>query len=107
MTSDNDAGAPRRTADDDRPFFTPLPEMRRAYLAARQAELDILLSLARENVWKEVVTVAQHVRGSGAMYGFDGVGLAAENLSRAIQNGDQKCMDYMHAYAGAVNAAYI
>ncbi|MDR0363029.1 MAG: hypothetical protein LBJ46_10165 [Planctomycetota bacterium] len=99
--------AARPTDNPGKPFFYPSREMRAGYLDSRKNELDVLLAFAKGNVWKEVVVVANHVRGTGAMYGFENIGNAAEGLSKAIQNGDPKCLDFVHAYAGAVNVAYV
>ncbi len=90
-----------------RPLYTPPKELREAYLASRRSELEALVSMARENEWKYVVTTAHHVRGTGAMYGFANIGTAAENLCKAIQNGDPNCRELLEKYVNAVNEAYV
>lgn len=91
----------------DPPTFMPPPEMRAGYLERRKAELDTLLDHARASEWKPVVAVANHVRGSGAMYGFKNIGEAAENLVRAVQNGDAKSLDFLETYVKTVSESYI
>jgi hypothetical protein len=91
----------------DPPTFSPPPEMRARYLEKRKAELDDLIDHARNGEWKPVMTVAGHVRGTGAMYGFENIGTAAENLVKAVQNGDAKSIEFMEKYAEAVNASYV
>lgn len=85
----------------------PSPEMRAAYLERHKAELDSLLEKARAGEWKQVYSAANHVRGSGAMYGFKSIGEAAENLSKAIQNGETNCLELMETYAKVVAESYV
>lgn len=88
------------------PTFSPPREMREEYLAARKNELDVLLFQAQENDWRTVMLTINHVRGSGAMYGFEAAGNAAEEVSKAVQNGDAKLSRAaMEAYADAVRNA--
>lgn len=91
----------------DPPTFSPSQEMRAAYLERRKGELDALLDHARAGEWKPVMTVANHVRGTGGMYGFGEVGKAAAELVRAVQNGDAQSLEFMQTYADAVSAAYV
>ncbi len=91
----------------DPPTFTPTQEMRANYLASRKAEVEDLLDHARNGEWKPVMTQMNHVRGTGAMFGFENIGLAAENLVKAVQNGDAKSLEFMVTYAEAVNASYV
>lgn len=91
----------------DPPTFSPPHDMRAAYLERRKAELETLLDHARAAEWKPVVAAANHVRGSGAMYGFKNIGDAAESLVRAVQNGDAKSLDFMEAYAKTVSDSYV
>ncbi|MDR1613458.1 MAG: hypothetical protein LBT97_11860 [Planctomycetota bacterium] len=99
--------AMRQVENAGRTFFHPSREMRQSYLDARKGELEAFLAFAKGNVWKEVIVAANHVRGTGAMYGFVNIGDAAEDLAKAIQNGDPKCLDLAFAYADAVSAAYV
>lgn len=91
----------------DPPTFSPPSEMRKSYLNRRLAELDMLLDSARAGDWKPVASMGNHVRGTGAMYGFKNVGDAAEDLTRAIQNGASDCLDYLEKYATAVRESYV
>ncbi len=91
----------------DPPTFSPPPEMRAAYLERRREELESLLDHAGAGEWKPVMTVANHVRGTGAMYGFGDIGKAAEGLVRAVQQGDAKSLEFMNRYAKAVGEAYV
>lgn len=91
----------------DRPTFSPPPDMRGEYLERRKSEIDGMFDNARNGEWKPVLAIANHVRGSGAMYGFPNLGSAAEALSRAIQNGDEKSIDHLAEYAGVVKESYI
>lgn len=91
----------------DPPTFSPPPDMRRNYLDARKSEIEAMFDTARMGVWKPVVTIVNHIRGTGKMYGFPAIGDAAESLAKAIQNGDMKCMDYLQAYAKAVDEAVV
>ncbi len=86
----------------DPPTFSPTQEMREGYLEKRKGELDTLLFQARENEWRSVIVVVNHVRGSGAMYGFGAIGNAAGEVVKAIQNGDKKCGELLDAYAETV-----
>ncbi len=89
----------------DPPTFSPPQEMRGAYLGRRKAEIDTLMDHARADEWKPVMTVVNHIRGTGAMYGFDGIGDAAANVVRAVQNGDANSLTVMEEYARIVNDA--
>ncbi len=89
------------------PTFSPPPEMRAAYLDRRRREIDSLMDHARAGEWKPVMAAANHVRGTGAMYGFIAIGGAAEELVKAVQNGDAKSLEYMTNYANAVGEAYV
>ena len=91
----------------DPPSFVPPPEMRRDYLELRKAELESMFDGAANSEWKPVNIIANHVRGTGEMYGFPNIGAAAENLARAIQNGDAACMDFLNKYATAVNESFV
>lgn len=79
--------------------------MRECYLVQRRAELEAMFDSAKVGVWKPVINIANHVRGTGSMYDFATIGTAAENLAKAIQNGDMKCTEYLEAYAKAVGDA--
>lgn len=86
------------------PTFSPPKEMRGEYLGKRKRELDAVLFQAGENDWKSVMIIINHVRGSGAMYGFDALGNAAEEVAKAVQNGEKdKSLELLRAYADAVN----
>lgn len=89
------------------PTFSPPPEMRAAYLERHKSELETLLDHANANEWKPVIAVANHVRGSGEIYGFKNIGDAAENLFRAIQNGDVNSIRFLEAYAKVVSESYV
>lgn len=89
------------------PTFSPPPEMRERYLSTRRAEIEDMLDHARNGEWKPVMVVANHVRGTGGMFGFDDMGAAAENLVKAVQNGDAKSFEFMEKYAEAVNASHV
>lgn len=89
----------------DPPTFSPPPEMRSSYVKMRCSELEAMEDTARNGVWKPVDLIANHVRGTAAMYGFAGIGEAAENLAKAIQNGDPKCLDYLQVYVDTVRKA--
>ena len=91
----------------DPPTFSPPPEMRTRYLDSRKAELEDLIDHARNGEWKPVMNTVGHVRGTGAMFGFENIGTAAENLVRAVQNGDAKSLEFMEKYAEAVRASYV
>ena len=91
----------------DPPTFSPSAEMRRDYLKRRMAELEAMLDSAKSGEWKPVVNVANHVRGTGAMYGFGNIGLAAENLVKAVQNGEPKSLEFMDVYAQVVRESYV
>ena len=91
----------------DPPTFSPPPEMRANYLGSRKAEIEDMLDHARNGEWKPVMNIANHVRGTGAMFGFENIGDAAENLVKAVQNGDAKSLEFMVKYAEAVGAAYV
>ena len=91
----------------DPPTFAPPPDMREGYLERRKAELEEMLDNARAGEWKPVVSIANHVRGTGAMYGFLNIGLAAENLVKAVQNGDAKSLQFMEDYARVVDESYV
>ncbi len=88
----------------DPPTFSPPEEMRTGYLGKRKHELDAILFQAKENDWKSVMVTINHVRGSGAMYGFEAIGGAADDVAKAVQNGEKdKSLELLHAYADAVN----
>ncbi len=87
------------------PAFSPTREMRGEYLGKRKNEIDTLLFQAKENDWKGVILVLNHIRGSGAMYGFEAIGNAADDVVRAVQNGKTECRDLLRIYAGTVAAA--
>lgn len=89
------------------PTFSPPPEMRAAYLEQRKTELESLLDHAQASEWKPVIAVANHVRGSGEMYGFKNIGEAAESLFRAIQNGDANSLGFLKTYATTVSESYV
>lgn len=91
----------------DPPAFSPPPEMRQGYLAKRNAALENLLDSVREGGWKTVYAEVNHVRGTGAMYGFPNMGAAAEALFKAIQKGDAKCRDYLNEYVETVRNSYV
>ncbi len=86
----------------DPPTYSPPPEMRGAYLGRRKAELDALMDHARAGEWKPVMTVVNHVRGTGAMYGFFEIGDAAAGVVRAVQNGEANSLTVMEEYARIV-----
>lgn len=89
------------------PTFSPPPEMRRQYLGRLQAQTSGMIGCGKVEDWKPVATIVNHVRGTGAMYGFTNIGNAAETLARAIQNGDSKRYQLLEAYANTVNQSYV
>lgn len=102
----------RRSRDTTRvvletPTFSPPPGMRAEYLEKRRNELGELLFQAGENDWKPVSVAINHVRGSGAMFGFPEIGAAAEAVVHAVQNGDAKAAELLQAYADAVGGASV
>lgn len=105
QSDDNNGYASRLLSS--RPVFTLPSDMRQGYLSRRRGELEALTSSAKGNEWKYVIKLAQHVRGTGRMYGFDNIGDAAEELCKAIQSADPKCMEYVVRYAEAVHEAYV
>lgn len=107
MSSNNNSRRESIRVVLDPPTFAPPPEMRAAYLERRRAEIDAMLDHAHASEWRPVVAIANHVRGSGAMYGFKNIGDAAENLVKAVQNGDAKSIDFMKAYAKTVVESYV
>ncbi len=78
--------------------FSPPREMRETYLNNHKAELDQMGYAARAGEWKSVMNIANHVRGTGAMYGFPAMGDAAENLVKAVENGYANSLDYLDEY---------
>lgn len=90
-----------------RPAYSPSPELRSGYLERRRGELDMMIVSARAGEWKPIVAVISHVRGTGTMYGFANIGEAAENLGKAVQNGDPDSPALMDAYVKAVNESYV
>ncbi len=103
-------GDPLPNSDDlkttlDPPTYVPTPELRRGYLERRRAELGALTDSAGAGAWKPVLTALNHVRGTGAMYGFPAIGDAAEALVKAAQNGDADNMECFEAYVRAVAEA--
>lgn len=76
--------------------------MREAYLGRRKGELESMLEQAQNGEWKPVMNVINHVRGTGAMFGFVHVGIAAENVVKAVQNGDAKSLEQLEEYARIV-----
>lgn len=91
----------------DPPAFSPPREMRVGYLARRKDELELMLDQARAGEWKPVMTIINHVRGTGVMYGFDNMGLAAEEVMKAVQSGEAKSFALLEGYAKAVNESYV
>ncbi len=89
------------------PTFSPPPEMRSGYLEQRKSELDAMLFQAGEGDWKPVMVIVRHVRGSGAMYGFEEIGNAAEIVRLAVQAGDANSLELLRRYADAVNNASV
>ncbi len=89
----------------DPPTFSPTTEMRAEYLRKRKDELDTLLFQAGENDWKSVIVVVNHIRGTGAMYGFEAIGDAADTVVRAVQNGNTECRELLQVYAETVRDA--
>lgn len=90
-----------------RPAFSPPQAMRAGYLERRRSEVDLLLVSARAGEWKPIITVVNHVRGSGAMYGFPNIGDAANDLVKAIQNGDPDSPKLLEIYIKAINESYV
>lgn len=91
----------------DPPPFSPPREMRAGYLERRKAELEQMLEQAETGEWKPVMVIINHVRGTGAMYGFDNLGCSAENVVRAVQNGEAASLDLLREYARAVSESYV
>lgn len=89
------------------PTFSPPVEMRKDYLDRLKAQLGTMIGCGKVDEWKPIVTIANHVRGTGAMYGFANIGDAAENLARAIQNGEAKSYEFLEEYAKVVNESYV
>lgn len=106
-TNNQNSGRDSARVVIDPPTFSPPREMRSGYLNQRKSELEEMLVSARAGEWKPVLTIANHVRGTGAMYGFANIGDAAENLVKAVQNGDSKSIEWMEAYADAVKKSYV
>lgn len=88
----------------DPPTFSPPVEMREEYLNNHKAEIDAMLADARADEWKPVMNVINHVRGTGAMYGFPAMGDAAERLAKAVESGQADSLEYMNEYARIVAA---
>lgn len=86
----------------DPPTFSPPVEMREEYLNSHKAETDNMLDDARAGEWKPVMSIANHVRGTGAMYGFPAMGDAAESLVKAVENGYADSLDYLNEYVRVV-----
>lgn len=108
MTSaENDMSASDARLLAEKPVYVVPREMRAEYLAHRRSELDALISSAKGNEWKYVITIAHNVRGTGRMYGFDNIGDAAEELHKAIQNADSNCYRFVEKYETAVREAYV
>jgi hypothetical protein len=102
----------RKSRDSDRraldpPTFAPPPEMRAEYLRRRREGLEDLLGKAERNDWKALAKTLNHVRGSGAMFGFAGIGVLAEELTKAAQNGEAGCQELLEKYVKAVKEAYV
>lgn len=95
------------TAEPARPAYSPSREMRTGYLERRRAELDMLIVSARAGEWKPIVAVVNNVRGTGAMFEFPNIGEAAENLLKAVQNGDPDSPALVDVYVKAVNESYV
>ena len=91
----------------DPPAFAPPAEMRKKYLDRRLLESDVMLDQANAGEWKAVMVIINHVRGTGAMYGFPNIGDAAETLSRAVQNGEADCLPYLEKYVATVRESYV
>lgn len=91
----------------DPPTFSPPPEMRRDYLQRLKDQIDMMLGCAKVEEWKPIFAVVNHVRGTGAMYGFENIGDAAEELARAIQNGEPQRYELLERYAKIVNESYV
>ncbi len=91
----------------DPPTFTPPQEMRSGYLQRRREELEGLQYSAHLGDWKPVMNVVNHVRGTGAMYGFENIGAAAEQLVKAVQNGSAQSMELVAAYVRTVKESYV
>lgn len=91
----------------DPPTFSPPKEMRAEYLEKRKNELDAMLFQARGGEWKPVMVIINHVRGTGAMYGFENIGNAAEEVGKAVQNGNAKSFELLERYAVIVNESYV
>ncbi|MDR2391238.1 MAG: hypothetical protein LBE84_06145, partial [Planctomycetota bacterium] len=89
------------------PAFEPSCAMRGGYLKRRKTELDAIMEQARKGEWRPIQEMANHVRGTGAMYGFPNIGLAAENLAKGLQNGDPDCRTLVDLYAKAVAESYV
>ena len=89
------------------PTFSPPREMRADYLEKRKNELDAMLFQARGDEWKPVMVIINHIRGTGAMYGFENIGNAAEEVGKAVQNGDSKSLELLERYAETVNESYV
>ncbi|MCC8165316.1 MAG: hypothetical protein LIQ31_03995, partial [Planctomycetes bacterium] len=66
-----------------------------------------MLDHGRNGEWKPVINIANRVRGTGAMYGFKTIGDAAENLVRAVTNGDPGSLALLEEYVKAVREAYV
>lgn len=105
MTSNGKRDSTRLILDP--PTFSPPPDMRGGYLERRKAEVESMLDCARAGEWKPVMTIANHVRGTGAMYGFESMGMAAEELVKAVQNGESRSLELMEEYARIVDASYV
>ncbi len=89
------------------PTFSPPREMRAVYLENHKDELPKMLASARAGDWKPVLDIANHVRGTGAMYGFANIGEAAEKLVKAVENGYNNSLAFLEQYVKAVSESYV
>ena len=91
----------------DPPTYSPTSELRAKYLQRHKDELESLRDHAEAEEWKPIMTIANHVRGTGAMYGFPDMGEAAENLVKAVQGGEANPMEYLEEYIKSVSESYV
>ena len=105
MYDGEDDGAESKPMDP--PPFSPPEDMRRHYLERRRNELTDLREKARNKDWRLVMKSVHNVRGSGAMYGFPGIGEAAAKLDFALQENSADVEALLESYVETVEQAFV